>query len=56
VYILIIKIRPSQQFSANTIPSKEGWKTVSVHLNLQQQQFIIYGNISMKLTEEKLSG
>jgi hypothetical protein len=50
VYILIIKIKPSQQsFSANTtIPSK-GVKTVSVHLNLQTtQQFIIYGNISIQ--------
>jgi hypothetical protein len=60
VYILIIKIKPSQQsFSANTtIPSKEGWKTVSVHLNLlTTQQFIIYGTFQYKLiAEEKLSG
>jgi hypothetical protein len=45
-------------FSELPYLQSEGWKTVSVHLNLlTTQQFIIYGNISIqKLIAEKLSG
>jgi hypothetical protein len=66
VVFYLIGVHPDYQNKAVTavifriLPylQSEGWKTVSVHLNLlTTRQFIIYGNISIqKLIEEKLSG
>jgi hypothetical protein len=56
VYILIIKIRPSQQsFSANTtIPSKAGVENCFRTPELADNtQFIIYGISIQKLIAEK---